>query len=75
MQTMAERAAQRRKKATLNIVSLHSNDHHSFHLHLSLKDSWELLAKMSQDTWREETGQTPPSRVDKSIYKFISQRK
>ena len=59
MKTMAERSAERRKKATLNIVALHSNEHHSFHLHLSLKESWELLAKMSQEAWREETGKVP----------------
>ena len=72
MQTLEERAAARRKMATVKKVGLHSDNHHSFHPHLSVEKSWELLAKLSQEAWIEKTGQIPSSRVDKSTFKFIS---
>ena len=74
MGTMKERAKERRKHITFSKVNLHSNEHHSFHFDLDSKDSWELLARISQECWKEETGQLPSSRVDKSIYRFISGR-
>jgi len=51
---------------------LHSEKHHSFHLSLDTKSAWELLAKLSQEAWIEQTGLMPPNRVDKSQYRFIS---
>ena len=69
---MAQRAADRRKKITIKKIDLHSNDNHSFHLHLDVKSAWELLARISKEAWIEQQGTVPPSRVDKSIYKFIS---
>ena len=72
MQTIAQRAAERRKKITVKKVDLHSSEHHSFHLHLDLKSSWELLTRMSKEAWIEQHGTLPPSRVDKSICKFIT---
>ena len=72
MQTLEQRAAARRKIATVKKVDLHSSEHHSFHPHLDVKKSWELLAKLSQEAWIEKTGNIPPQRVDKTIFKFIS---
>ncbi|MEA2091571.1 MAG: hypothetical protein U9O83_04290 [Campylobacterota bacterium] len=69
---MKERADARRKIITIQKFNLHSSLHHSFHLHLNLKDSWELLAKLSREAWIEKTGKEPALRVDKSICRFIT---
>ncbi len=71
MSTLQERATKRRKNITFSKVSLHSERHHSFHIHLDVKDAWELLARHSKETWIEKTGQIPASHVDKSVYRFI----
>lgn len=71
MSTMQERAALRRKNITMKIVALHSTEHHSFHIGMGVKESWELLAKLSQEAWIEQTGTQPPQRVNKSVCKFI----
>lgn len=71
-QERALRAEKRRELATINVEKLHSKTHNSFHCHLDLKDSWELLAKLSKERWIEETGEKPPLRVDKSQYRVIS---
>ncbi len=73
MSTMQQRAKQRRKSLTLNIVNLHAQEHHSFHTHLNTKDAWELLAKLSKEAWMEKTGMLANNRVDKSSYRFIKQ--
>jgi len=70
MSTMQERSKLRRKNITLNQVNLHSQNHNSFHINLDTKNSWELLARLSQEAWIEKTGKTSINRVDKSIYKF-----
>jgi len=72
MLPMQERVDERRRKMTLNKVHLHAPEHNSFHISLSLKDSWELLAKLSEEAWIEKTGTIPSSRVDKNICRFIS---
>ena len=71
MTTMAQRAIERRKTIIIKKVDLHSIENHSFHIHLDVKKSWELLTRLSHEAWIEKTGQIPPSRVDKSIYQFI----
>ncbi len=71
MSTIEERAKVRRRIATITKVGLHSTEHDSFHTHLSAKEAWELLAKISKEAWMKQTGTAAPSRVDKSIYKFI----
>ena len=72
MSTLEERAAARRKIATVQKIDLHSEEHNSFHIHLDVKRAWELLAKLSKERWMEETGEVAPQRVDKSICKFIN---
>ncbi len=72
MLSMKERADARRKIVTVRKFDLHSHEHHSFHFHLNLKDSWELLARLSREAWMEKTGEEPSLRVDKSIYRFIT---
>lgn len=71
MHTIEQRAAIRRAKVTVKKVGLHSFEHNSFHASLDAKQSWELLAKLSQEAWMEQTGKLAPLRVDKSICRFI----
>lgn len=71
MSSIEERAEARRRIATITKIGLHSKEHDSFHAHLGVKDAWELLAKLSKEAWMEQTGKAAPSRVDKSICKFI----
>ncbi len=68
---MEQRAAMRKTKITVNKVGLHSSEHNSFHTFLDAKQSWELLAKLSQESWIEQTGQVAPLHVDKSICRFM----
>ena len=70
--SMQERAKHRRNSITYTQVDLHSKEHHSFHTHLDVKSSWELLAKMSKEAWKEQTGSTAPNYVDKSQCRFIT---
>ena len=70
--SMQERAKNRRNSITYTKVDIHSDKHNSFHIHLDTKSSWELLAKISKEAWREKTGSLAPSRVDKSQYKFFT---
>ena len=72
MSTLQQRAEARRQKATITKLNLHSEEHNSFHTHLNLEESWELLAKISKEKWIEETGEIPSSSVDKTQYKVIS---
>jgi len=70
--SMQERARNRRNIITYTQIDLHSKEHHSFHTHLDAESSWELLAKISQEAWREQTGTYAPKYVDKSQYRFIT---
>ncbi len=71
METLQERARKRRKNITIATVSLHSKEHHSFHPHLSDKEAWELLAKLSQERWMEESKTTHFAPLDKTKVKVI----
>ncbi len=71
MSSIEERAEARKRTATFTKVGLHSKEHDSFHTHLNPQDAWELLAKLSKEAWMEQTGTVAPSRVDKSICRFI----
>lgn len=71
MNDLEQRAAKRKQKITLKKLDLHSIEHNSCHTHLNAKQSWELLAKLSQESWIEKTGKIPSNTVDKSIYRFI----
>jgi hypothetical protein len=70
MLTMEQRALKRKNLIKIKKIDLHSNEHHSFHNHLDVKESWEILTRLSKEAWIEQTGKTPPLRVDKSIYIF-----
>ena len=70
--SIQERARRRRNSITYTQVDLHSQKHHSFHTHLDVKSSWELLAKISQEAWKEQTGSVAPNYVDKSQCRFIT---
>jgi len=70
--TLEERAAQRKKSATVKKVSLKSDMHHSFHFHLSDEESFELLAKLSKEAYFQHTGTVALDFVDKTKVKKIS---
>lgn len=72
MSTLEQRAEARRARISIKQVDLHSKEHNSFHPHLDLKSAWELLARLSKEAWIEQTGEIPPSSVDKSVVKFIN---
>ncbi len=67
---LKERAKQRAKSITYKKIDLYSSSHHSFHLHLDDKASWELLSKLSQEEWYRKTGSKASKYVDKSFYKI-----
>jgi len=68
---MKDRAKKRKRYITYSKIDLHSDSHHSFHLHLDDKSSWELLSKLSKEQWYRQTGSKAPKHVDKSFYKVI----
>ena len=72
MSSIQERALRRRAAISITKVDLHSDEHHSFHTHLDVKSAWELLARLSKEAWMQQTGQIAPTRVDKSIVRFIT---
>jgi len=74
MPTMQERAKRRKDMITITKTSLHSKNHNSFHLHLSDKEAWELLAKISKEAYFEQTGKIASNRVDKLVVKFITRK-
>jgi len=71
LSTLKERALKRKRIISLNKTTLHSNNHHSFHISLDDKSAWELLAKLSKEAWIEQTGKKPSDFVDKSVIKYI----
>jgi len=71
MTGLEQRSKDRRSRIVVSKVSLHSSDHHSFHPELSCEEAWELLARLSKERWREETGREASNRVDKSALKII----
>lgn len=68
------RSLVRNKVAVVNTVHLHSENHTSFHSVDSLSDSWNILARLSQEKYFQETGSAPLNYVDKTVVR-ISKRK
>ncbi len=67
-----KRRALRLKTTQVNIHSLYSNINHAFCFNLSAKESWELLTKISKESWYLEHGTKPADRLDKNVVKIIS---
>lgn len=74
---MTER--QKRREARLqtiqvNTMPLHSTNNHAFHLNLSTQESWELLMRVSKESWFIETGEKASERLDRSVMRIVSKR-
>ena len=67
-----KRRAQRLKTIKVTKTSLHAKEHDSFHTGLSALESWELLAKISKESWYLETGQMPPASLDKNKIRIFT---
>lgn len=70
-----ERREERLKNIKVKKLSLHSKENHSFHIGLSALESWELLSKISKESWFLETGQKAPDCVDKTVVKILSKER
>ena len=70
MPSLSERSKKRRSIVTVKKVDLHSPEHHSFHPEFDTKTAWELLARLSREAWKEQTGEEAPERVDKSVVRL-----
>lgn len=61
-----KRRAKRIKTIVVNKTSLHSGEDSALHIGLSPLESWELLARISKESWFLETGRVAPKYLDKS---------
>ena len=61
-----QRRKERQKNIKVNFTTLHSKDNNAFHTNLSLIEAWELLAKISKESYFLQTGQKAPNFVDKN---------
>lgn len=66
-----KRREERLKIIKINKTTLYSEDNNSFHIGLSPLESWELLARISKESWYLETGQIAPSSLDKSKIRIL----
>ena len=72
MSDREKRREKRLKTLTVNKTSLYSKDNNSFHIGLSPLDSWELLARISKESWYLETNQKAPNSLDKSKIRIFT---
>ena len=70
-----KRRAKRLGQMQVKTMHLHSDLHHAFHTELSTHESWELLAKISQEAWQIQTGKKAPERLDKSIVNIVKRNR
>ena len=75
MSDREKRREKRLKTLTVNKTSLYSKDNNSFHIGLSPLDSWELLARISKESWYLETGQKAPTFLDKAKVRILQRNK
>ena len=61
-----QRRKERQKNIKINFTTLHSEDNNAFHTNLSLIEAWELLAKISKESFFLQTGEKASNFVDKS---------
>ncbi len=71
MTSRDERRAKRLKKMKVTKTTLYSKNNHSFHIGLSPLESWELLARISKESWYLETGQIAPNFLDKNQVRIL----
>ena len=70
-----KRRVKRLKTLKVNKTSLYSKDNNNFHIGLSPLDSWELLARISKESWYLETGQKALTFLDKSQVRILQRNK
>lgn len=66
-----KRALERKNRITVNQVDAKSELNNSFTKFLSPLDSWELLAKISNEMYFLQTGIKPDNRVDKAVVNIV----
>jgi hypothetical protein len=68
----------RREKRLKNIkvkkISLYSEQNSSFCVELSPLESWELLARISKESWFLETGTLAPDILDKTKVQIFTRK-
>ena len=67
-----KRRAKRLGNMRISKTSLYSTDNNSFHIGLSALESWELLARISKESWYLETNQKAPNSLDKSKIRIFT---
>ena len=75
MSDREKRREKRLKTLTVNKTSLYSKDNNSFHIGLSPLNSWELLARISNESWYLETGKEAPTFLDKAKVRILQRNK
>ena len=67
-----KRRAKRLNSIRISKTSLYSSENNSFHTELSPLESWELLARISKESWYLETNQHAPNSLDKSKIRIFT---
>jgi hypothetical protein len=44
----------------------------NLHINLSIKEAWELVARLSKDGWFMQTGKKAPNFLDKTKIKIVN---
>jgi len=65
------RRAERLNSITVTKTSLYDKNNHSFHIGLSPLESWELLARISKESWFLQTGRKAPDFLDKTKVRIL----
>ncbi len=66
---MTQRERRREKRMKTMVVekkSLHCEDNSALHIGLSPLESWEVLTRISKESWFLQTGKVAPMHLDKS---------
>jgi len=66
-----KRRAKRLKNIKVTKTTLHTENNHTFHINLSPIESWELLARISKESWYLETNKVAPTSLDKSKMRIL----
>ena len=66
MSSREERRKKRQQNIKITKTTLYSKENSAFTTHLTVLESWELLAKISKESWYLETGKKAPNSLDKS---------
>jgi hypothetical protein len=75
MTARQQRRKERQKTITVVKTSLYSDRNNSFSSHLTPMQSWELVMRISRETWSIQNGQDFPERLDKTHVRILSGKK